>query len=131
MRCRIPLGLLIGPILALSSLAGASELPQRGQIVAFTEKHCLACHDSATKKGGLDLQSLSTDLSEKKFAARWQEIHDRVVAGEMPPADSERPAAEASQAFTQAIAKGLIDQELSERQINGPFLYVVMPMRLS
>lgn len=51
---------------------------------AFFEKHCVNCHDSETKKGGLDLESIG---SEHEQLDRWIRIHDVLETGEMPPAE--------------------------------------------
>jgi mono/diheme cytochrome c family protein len=50
---------------------------------AFMEKHCFECHDSETKKGGLDLTTLRYDAAKPE---KWVLLHDAVAAGEMPPA---------------------------------------------
>ena len=49
----------------------------------FLEKHCFECHDSETKKGGLDLTTLRYDAAKPE---KWVLLHDAVAAGEMPPA---------------------------------------------
>ncbi len=59
------------------------ELP-KGLQKSFDE-HCLECHDSDTKKGGLDLEKLGTQLGDPVQFAEWVKVHDRVRAGEMPP----------------------------------------------
>jgi hypothetical protein len=41
----------------LASFTPASAAPQ-----AFLEDHCFKCHDSDTRKGGLDLTALPFDL---------------------------------------------------------------------
>src|SRR4051812_42779324 len=49
------------------------------------EQSCTECHDADTKKGGLDLTSLTFDLSDRAERERWVRVHDRVEKGEMPP----------------------------------------------
>lgn len=51
----------------------------------FIEKHCMECHDADSKKGGLDLTALKSDLLNADAFARWVRVHDRVRDGEMPP----------------------------------------------
>jgi hypothetical protein len=46
---------------------------------------CLDCHDSGTKKGGLDLSSVPFDLNSAALRDRWIRVYDRVLKGEMPP----------------------------------------------
>jgi hypothetical protein len=50
---------------------------------AFLETHCFECHDTETKKGGLDLTGLRYEPVNPE---RWVQLHDAVAAGEMPPA---------------------------------------------
>ena len=55
------------------------------------ETRCYECHADGANKGGLDFDALSTDLRDAVFA-KWERIFDRVVAGEMPPANlKDRP----------------------------------------
>lgn len=57
----------------------------------FFERHCYACHSGSDPEMGLDLASLSRDLSDPLVHARLVRVYDRVAAGEMPPAEAERP----------------------------------------
>ncbi|MEZ6039197.1 MAG: DUF1592 domain-containing protein [Planctomycetaceae bacterium] len=50
--------------------------------------HCADCHNAVSHEGGLDLSSLSHDLTDPGILARWVRIHDRISNGEMPPADA-------------------------------------------
>jgi hypothetical protein len=58
---------------------------------AFFEKHCLECHEGPAAEGGLDLTALTLNPSARENFARWERIHDRVAAGEMPPRRKPRP----------------------------------------
>jgi len=71
----------VSALLILCSAMTAAE-PQ------FFENHCYECHDAQTQEGGLDLKSLSRDLSKAENFDRWVRIYDRVIAGEMPPMDA-------------------------------------------
>lgn len=51
----------------------------------FFDAHCVSCHDSTTKKGGLDLTTLKFNPKDTETFFRWVKIYDRIVAGEMPP----------------------------------------------
>ena len=73
---RIPLLIL----LATSTLS-AAETDLRG----YLETHCFDCHDSTTKKGGLDLEALPMQFDAAERLAVWAKAHDRIAAGEMPP----------------------------------------------
>ena len=53
--------------------------------------NCLDCHSAAAAEGGLDLESLSFDLTRREVFERWTLIHDRIRDGEMPPPDGGVP----------------------------------------
>jgi mono/diheme cytochrome c family protein len=80
----------------------------------FIESHCLDCHDSDSKKGGLDLTALKFDLSAPQTFAEWVTVHDRVRAGEMPPKKKARPDPAEAAAFTRDLSSSLTAVE-SER----------------
>jgi hypothetical protein len=63
---------------------------------AFLEQHCYDCHDTDTKKGGLDLTSLTLKLDERANFAMWEKVHDRIASGEMPPKKKAQPPADAT-----------------------------------
>lgn len=65
------------------------------RLADFFEQHCYNCHDADTKESGLDLLTLPLQLSARENLARWEKIHDRIAAGEMPPKKPRPPAADA------------------------------------
>jgi mono/diheme cytochrome c family protein len=77
-------------------------------IQAFLQKHCVECHDSETKKGGLDLTALSLDLTARNNFATWVTVHDRASAGEMPPKKKARPEPAEVAAFTNTLSASLL-----------------------
>ena len=87
-----------------ASALAATPLPV---VSAFLEKHCVECHDSDSKKGGLDLTSLKFDLVTPLPFAAWVKIFDRVNDGEMPPPKKARPAAIELAPFTTALSAAL------------------------
>jgi len=60
---------------------------------AFAEEHCITCHGPDSQKGGLRLDTLSTDLTDERTATAWINVHDKIRTGEMPPKKRERPTA--------------------------------------
>src|SRR5579864_6267824 len=64
---------------------------QARQPAEFFEAHCIECHDSANKRGGLDLTALNSDLANADVFAKWVKIHDRIESDEMPPKGRDRP----------------------------------------
>jgi len=94
--------------LALAVLRSDGAGPE---VRAFLEKHCTECHDAETKKGDLDLTALKLELANPTNFSKWVLVHDRVVAGEMPPKKKARPAAAELEAFAKSLASSLIEAE--------------------
>src|SRR5262245_45806589 len=101
------------PLLALLLFAAPLGAPLRAAepdmlpakaVRPFLESHCLTCHDSNQKKGGLDLDKLTADVADPKTFAAWVKVFDRVRLGEMPPKSVKtRP----EKAEADALLKGL------------------------
>ena len=72
-------------------------------ISRFIQKHCLECHASNSPEAGLDLSSVLKNAPIQTDLDLWIKIHDRVVAGEMPP------NSELSKEQRQPISKGLFE----------------------
>ena len=70
---RIPLLILLA-----TSTLNAAEADIRG----YLDTHCFDCHDSTTKKGGLDLESLPMQFDQVERFSAWAHVHDRIAAGE-------------------------------------------------
>ena len=83
----------------------AADLPQKNR--RFVEQHCLECHDSEVKKGGLDITALKFDLSNPTNFSKWVMAYDRVKAGEMPPKKKPRPEGVERDHFLQSLAGAL------------------------
>lgn len=98
--------------LALSAAAIAEP-------AAFFQKHCLACHDTATKEAGLDLSALELDLADRETFNRWVKVYDRVTSGEMPPEGQARPAASEVAELAGWLKQTLIEAERA-RLADGP-----------
>jgi hypothetical protein len=91
-------------LLDLSSVAAAPP-------AKFFETHCVSCHDSNTKSGGLDLTVLKFDPADPETVGRWIKVHDRIAAGEMPPKKSRRPPAADVAAATKSLRDDLVAAE--------------------
>jgi hypothetical protein len=81
-------------ILVTICLAATTAFAAEPDVRGFLENHCLECHDSVAKKGNLDLDTLPLEMDDPEHFRLWERVHDRIVAGEMPPESNERPAAE-------------------------------------
>jgi hypothetical protein len=86
---------------------------------AFIQDQCMDCHDSDTKKGGLDLSSLPFDLNSAKTFDLWVTIHDRVQNGEMPPKKRPRPDPAALNMFLNALAQPMIQADQARAATEG------------
>ena len=84
----------------------------------FLETHCVECHDADSKKGGLDLTALPARIEGGSLAA-WVKVHDRVRAGEMPPAKKPRPGAMDLETAMSALSKDLIAADSAREQRDG------------
>ena len=78
---------------------------------AFLEKHCFECHDSDTRKGGVDLAGLAFDLKSAETFAKWVKVHDLIASGEMPPKKKPRPPEAERTAVTRELATALVAAE--------------------
>ena len=81
------------------------------EVQPFLQKNCVECHDSDTKKGGLDLTALQRDFADSTNFTQWVLVHDRVTNGEMPPRKKARPDAAELAAFTQSLSASLVAAE--------------------
>ena len=99
------LGLAVLALVA-ARLAGAAE-PDR----SFLREHCTSCHNETDKKGGLDLTRLTFTGNDRANLALWVKVHDRVQAGEMPPATRGHPGATQQSAFVKGLAQTIVATE--------------------
>lgn len=102
------------PVASLTQAAepGAGETPlQTKKITDFFESHCWHCHNSEDAKGGLDLEALAADLSDKAVMAKWVRVHDRIQRGEMPPSKRAQPEDSEKLGFLQVVAQELRRQD--------------------
>lgn len=109
----------VGSLMLLTALPllGADPLVEHTQ--AFIDDHCASCHDDVEKKAGLDLTSLTFDPNDARNLAHWVKVHDRVLAGEMPPKKKRRPEQEELGAFSQSIASSVIAAERERNAREG------------
>jgi hypothetical protein len=98
--------------LIAAEAAWAGDLPKASK--RFVEKYCAECHDSETKKGGLDITGLKFDLAGPTNFSKWVLVHDRVSKGEMPPKKKPRPESSELDAFTNSLASALVSVERAQ-----------------
>lgn len=100
----------IAACVSLQPLPAAEPFAAAG---AFLERHCLACHNADDPNGNLDFGAITLSADDRDSVARWVTIHDRVKAGEMPPADEPRPDAKALASFVDGLGAALTKSELA------------------
>ncbi|MCS7467043.1 DUF1592 domain-containing protein [Stieleria sp. ICT_E10.1] len=102
---------ILAVVASLSITAATVQAETPTEWSAFTESHCVGCHSGESPEGDFSFDRLDFDLSSEETTRRWIRVHDRVVAGEMPPPDEATPDALESAAFTAALAKELVAAE--------------------
>lgn len=100
-------------IVALLPLGAANADEPAGTEQQFFRDYCANCHSAASKRGGLDLTSLSFDGADPANLSVWIKVHDRVQAGEMPPKGRARPDATRHKDFLQALSRSIAAAEES------------------
>src|SRR5688572_6414842 len=56
----------------------------------FVQRYCVECHGGKEPEAELDLAAYSTFTSILKDPKRWDQVLERVHAGEMPPDDAKK-----------------------------------------
>ena len=85
----------------------------------FLETNCVVCHNSANKKGGLDLTALKDDYNDQAAFATWVKVHDRVRDLEMPPKSAPQPDATMRTAFLKNLAQPMIAADAARIRQEG------------
>jgi hypothetical protein len=108
------------PILCLlSGLPEVARAAQTQPASAFLEEFCTECHDAATHKAGLNLESRSLDLSASRDERLWTAVYDRVKDGSMPPKKADQPVQEQRLALLHMLGGALHDHSLTRQNKEG------------
>ncbi|QDU27004.1 hypothetical protein ETAA8_20880 [Anatilimnocola aggregata] len=83
------------------------------------QKHCLGCHSGTEPKGELRLDQLGTDLTAKETREAWQNVHEQLRIGAMPPKEKPRPTKEELTQLTTWIDARLAAAEERKRAATG------------
>ncbi|MDD9865358.1 MAG: DUF1587 domain-containing protein, partial [Verrucomicrobiales bacterium] len=76
--------------------------------VALLEAYCLDCHDSDTRKGKVDLEALSFQVTSLEQAELWQKVLNAMNAGEMPPENKRQPKNVEKADFLDDLARAMV-----------------------
>jgi len=101
------------PVVRTEPVELAAELPQ--PVRELIESKCIDCHDSASRKGGLDFEALPAQLAAAPVEAKWTLVFDRVQRGEMPPKKKSQPSEGERAAFMESLG-GLLSQHDTARR---------------
>jgi hypothetical protein len=94
----------------------------------FLNENCMSCHNDVRSESGLDLSSLEFKPADPQIFSTWVKVHDRLVAGEMPPKNKPRPETKEMAAFAGDLAASLTafekenvvrDGRATQRRLNG------------
>lgn len=77
----------------------------------FMDRHCYSCHNDVDKEGGFDLTALKFSPENPANFLTWVKVHDRMLAGEMPPKEKKRPDSQELQAVLKELASSLTTHE--------------------
>ncbi len=78
----------------------------RADLKAFVEAHCVDCHNSADRTGGLALDELlGGEIAA--HAEPWEKVVRKLVARQMPPSDMPRPAPKEYEAVVSLLTTAL------------------------
>ena len=71
--------------------AAPQQIPLPKKSKPFLALNCFECHDSETREGGVDLETLALEITTVEQAEKWQKVLNVLNSGEMPPEDYEQP----------------------------------------
>jgi len=117
----------VATVVAVVTLVAIGSRPARGWEVARAddlaslreslERSCGGCHDAATASGGLSLDALA-DPADPAVLERLTRMHDRVRAGEMPPAPGELTTLDRD-AMVSALERVVTAADLADIRAHG------------
>ena len=92
MKDRSTSSLAVFVCLALFTSAVGAEVPIPESIGSFMKTHCYRCHGTETQEANLSLYDMARVIGNSADAVNWQDILDKLNAGEMPPEDEPQPS---------------------------------------
>ncbi len=114
------------PPLVLAFLISSPNAFGQDRLASFKDKvrpllenHCVDCHGPSLHKANLRLDNLQPDLRDQRTLAIWSTVHDKLVAGEMPPRKRERPPQDELRAATTWLHRELHAASLDHQQKKG------------
>ena len=94
---------LLGALTFGPEVSAQSAAVYRTSVQPLFVKNCFSCHNEKMKSGDLNLQAFASSPAVAENRDKWESIHRRLVAGEMPPVGLPRPDAAELKATTDWI----------------------------
>ncbi|MCA9116811.1 MAG: DUF1592 domain-containing protein [Planctomycetaceae bacterium] len=117
MLCLVPAaGLMATAEAEEKAVAAIGEQPL-APLQLFLKQHCGGCHSGGAAEGGFELSQAGPDLTDAETLRRWVRVHDRVRAGEMPPANEPRPREAAVSGFLASLSSTLTTADRQQREV--------------
>jgi len=118
-RIFLSLTVAILSLIGRGSALGTEPQPPTSEAMQKTfaklaDASCIACHDGS-EANGFDASKLTSDLSAPENFSIWQQVHDQVASGVMPPAEAVRPDPALVKQSLDVISKTLIRENLSHQ----------------
>jgi len=83
------------------------------------EHSCHDCHSGTDAEAGLDLSALPLDFSTPELRVRWEQIHERLARGEMPPKEAPQPEAADRESAVTWLDEQLVQADAADIARNG------------
>lgn len=103
----LPLLLNCGPVVAQDD--GVTQVSAR--VRALMQESCADCHGPELAESGFQIELAPSSLQLPSGYARWRQIIQRIEAGEMPPAGSDRPDPQRLAGVLAEIRQGLAEAD--------------------
>ena len=92
MKILVAIALLVSLAGCTCPAASAQSVTAPDSIEAFFKSYCYNCHDADSAEADLNLADLERSIMNSADALNWQNILDKLNAGEMPPKDEKQPS---------------------------------------
>ncbi|MXY17498.1 MAG: hypothetical protein F4Y57_11020, partial [Acidobacteria bacterium] len=122
---RLP-GVFVAVLASGLGAGAASAQSFEADVTPLLEASCLQCHGPRTVTP-LNLDELGFDITDHEKFRKWQQIYERVEAGEMPPPAARRPDAALVETALGSLKRALVDAHLAAR--GGPRTPLRRPTR--
>src|SRR5262245_58067289 len=112
-RCWLAVLLLAGGLASVDWAQQPSDPPpaakaplERAAVKPFVKQHCIKCHNSDDKRGGLALDTISSE-DVGAHPEVWEKVVRKLTARQMPPVGRPRPDERAYESVVAALEAAL------------------------